>query len=74
MSDLKHRSPDELRDLIRWCQSKRQTQAAQSKLKRTLAEKLLREAAELDRLDHNIGQKEAWARIWLARKETGQME
>lgn len=69
MSDLKYRSPEELRDIIRWCESKRTTADEQRKLKRALIVRLEQEAAELDQKIHNIGQKEAWARIWLARKE-----
>lgn len=74
MSDLKYRSPDELRGIIGWCEDKRATMNEQSKLKRALAVRLEEEARQLDHQSHNIGQKEAWARIWLARKETGQVE
>lgn len=73
MSNLKHQTPQQLRSLIAWCESKR---GEQDRLKQFFLEEVEknRELAEkAGRNSHNIGQKEAWARIYLARKETGQM-
>ena len=74
MSDLKHHTPDELRNLIRWCEAKRAENDHLRKVKRAQIDLLEQEVAELGRKNNNIGQKEVWARIWLARKETGQIK
>jgi hypothetical protein len=70
MSDLKHKSAAELRNLVQWCTQKRASQKSEWEAKEAEVKRLMDEAAELRRLYHNIGQKEAWARVWLARKDT----
>ena len=68
MSDLKYKSADELRSIISWCEKKRNQNKETWELKELLADKLISEAKQLRATDNNIGQKEAWARIYLARK------
>ena len=67
MGDLKHRSPEELRNLIRWCETKRAENERDREVKRDRVLKLEDEILAHGRMIHNIGQKEAWARIYLAR-------
>lgn len=69
MSDLKHRSVDDLRAIIRSCENKRAQHERSWKNKEVLIEQLRQEIAEHRKAYHNIGQREAWARIYLARKE-----
>lgn len=69
MSNLKYKSASELRDIISWCERKRQENQELWQLKEGLAEKLVNEARDLRVKYHNIGQKEAWARIYLAQKD-----
>lgn len=69
MSDLKHRTPEQLRNLIDWCQRTRNSNQEAWLQKEAVAQQLLDEAAELRKKYHNIGQKESWARYWLATKE-----
>lgn len=69
MSDLKHQTPAQLRQTIAWC-VKRRAEHVADKQRKTNALILLQ--AEIDqhgKLDHSIGQKEAWARYYLAQKE-----
>jgi len=68
MSDLKHRTPDELRDQIATCEKSRKRIESQWTWLEAEAERLKAEAAALRKKHHNIGQIEVWARIWLARK------
>ena len=72
MSDLKHRSTDELRKLIYWCVKKRAEHRAEKERKTEILVQLQHEIDTHGKMDNNIGQKEAWARMWLARKEISQ--
>jgi len=68
MGDLKHKSPSELCSLISWCVKKRaEIDKRKGEVSKQI-EALQAELCDLGRQSHNIGQKEAWARIWLARK------
>ena len=69
MSNLKHQTPEELRRLIAWCVRVRAGHENSWKAKEAEAERLRDEAAEHRKTWHNIGQKEAWARIYLARSD-----
>ena len=74
MSDLKHRTPEQLRSLIAWCERKQAEQRDNWTEKEEIVAILQAEIAEHRRTFHNVGQKAVWARIWLARKETGVVE
>ena len=74
MSDLKHRTPEQLRSLIKWCEQKQAEHRADWAAKEDMVAALQAEIDEHRRTYHNIGQKAAWARIWLARKELGMVE
>ena len=69
VSNLKHQTPDQLRMLISWCVRVRDGHEASWKAKEAQIEELQQQIAEHRRLHHNIGQKECWARIYLARSE-----
>lgn len=69
MSDLKHQSVEELRRTVDWCQRIRSGHENSWKHKEAEIERLQAEIAEHRRLYHNVGQKEAWARLYLAQKE-----
>lgn len=68
MSDLKHRTPDQLRQLIGWCENKRCELREKRDANEATIALLQAENEKLGHSIHNIGQKESWARIWLARK------
>lgn len=68
MSDLKHKTPAELRAEIASISKWRAAREAEACEKEAQAEALKREAAELRVRSHNMGQREAWARIYLAQK------
>lgn len=68
MSDLKYKTPDELRGLIKWCEAAKKKHDEDRKSKLEQIERLHAEVSEHGKSIHNIGQKEAWARIHLARK------
>lgn len=72
MSDLKHKTPAQLRSIIKWCENVTAKEEADRAAKLDMIAALQREVETHGRAIHNIGQKEVWARIWLARKETGQ--
>lgn len=72
MSDLKHQTPAELRSLIKWCEHRRKEHEVAIDRKKAEAARITQELAEHGKSIHNIGQKEAWARIYLARKELGE--
>ena len=76
MSDLKHRTPEALRRTIQWCErtkaendAKRADKLAQVADLEAEIEEIRKEVSELGRMNHNIGQKEVWARKYLAEKE-----
>lgn len=69
MSDLKYRSIADLRSLVGWCVQKRAGHQEAWQAKELAIARLQQEVAEHRRLYHNIGQKEAAARLHLARKE-----
>ncbi|QJD54304.1 hypothetical protein [Aminobacter phage Erebus] len=68
MSDLKHRSPTELSALIFQSAKYRDGLEAQWKAKEAQIETLKVEIDELRKKHHNAGQREAWARVYLAQK------
>lgn len=68
MSDLTHKSADELRKLVSWCEQKRSDHRAEWESKEAEIERLKDEVANHRRLHGNIGQKMVWARIYLAKK------
>lgn len=70
MSNLKHKTDDELRSLIAWCKRKREDLLADAARKEAEAEALVAEAARLRHDQHNIGQKEVWARYYLAQRNS----
>jgi len=67
-SDLKHKTPAELRDEIasmsKW---RAQKEAEAAKLEQDAAA-MVAEASSLRTRAHNLGQREAWARMYLAQK------
>lgn len=69
MSNLKHQTPEELRATIAWCVRVRAGHENSWKAKEAEAERLRAEAAEHRKTWHNIGQKEVWARLYLARSD-----
>lgn len=68
MSDLKHKTPAELRAEISSISKWRADREAEACRKEAQAEALKQEAATLRVRSHNMGQREAWARIYLAQK------
>jgi hypothetical protein len=74
MSDLRYQTPDQLRFVIARSVAYRADQLAAAEMAEEQAAALLAAAAEYRKKYHNVGQRETWARIWLARKETGQVE
>jgi predicted nucleic acid-binding Zn ribbon protein len=68
MSDLKHRSPEELRSLIKWCEEKRAEHDESRKLKGAKIEELQSEISNHGKMINSIGQKELSARTYLAEK------
>lgn len=79
MSDLKYRSIAELRaqiaQLAKWRADKEreaQVHDARAEQLRAAAQEEEDTASELRHRAHNMGQKEAAARMWLARKELGE--
>ena len=73
MSNLKHQTPEQLRSLIKWCERKQAEHRADWTDKEEMIAALQAEIEEHRRTFHNIGQKAVWARIWLARKELGEV-
>ncbi len=76
MSDLKHMTPAELRKEIAGISNWRAKKEAEAKALEARAASLRqsadeedRAAGELRRRAHNMGQREAWARTYLAQKE-----
>lgn len=69
MSDLKHKSVEELRAIV-WSTSRRRAELEKSwqSMERQV-EDLQKTIAEQRKTYHNLGQREAWARTYLARKE-----
>ena len=72
MSDLKYKTPSELRALIAHGESARNKLMAQALFHENEADKHSNLAKSYRKDYHNRGQRIAWARTWLARKETGQ--
>jgi hypothetical protein len=69
MSDIKHQSVEELRGTVDGCQRIRSAHENSWKQKEAEIERLQEEIAEHRRIYHNVGQKEEWARLYLAQKE-----
>lgn len=69
MSNLKHKSAEELRAIV-WSTSRRRAELEKSwqAMERQI-EDLKTLVAEQRKAYHNLGQREAWARTYLARKE-----
>lgn len=71
MSDLRHRSPEELRSTIAWCEKTRKKNSEEmERIKQTIAD-LQADLKKLGHKTHNVGQIECWARIYLAQKTSG---
>lgn len=68
MSDLKHRSPAELSTIIIQSVKYRNGLEAQWTAKEAKIETLKAQIADLRKKHHNAGQREAWARLYLAQK------
>jgi hypothetical protein len=68
MSDLKHRSVDELREEIASSVRYRDRLEREWTGLEAHIERLKVDIASLRRKHHNAGQREAWARIYLAQK------
>jgi hypothetical protein len=69
VSSLKHQTDDQLKSLIAWCVKKRKEHDEMKKRKVEKIKLLEAEILEHSKLSNNIGQKEAWARTYLAQKE-----
>lgn len=69
MSDLKHMSKDELRNEIKRISSYRGDLKMQFLACEAEADRLLKRAGSLRKKHHDVGQREAWARIYLARMD-----
>lgn len=67
MSDLKYMSPGLLREEIASISKWRATKEAEAALLEAKAEEMKQQAASLRLRAHNMGQRECWARIYLAR-------
>lgn len=69
MSDLKHKSIEDLRGIVFSCSFRRkQLEKSWQAMERQI-EDLKASIAEQRQQYHNLGQREAWARTYLARKE-----
>lgn len=68
MSDLKHMTLGELRQEISSISSWRARKEAEADDLDRRAEDMRKTASELRSRSHNMGQREAWARIYLAQK------
>lgn len=68
MSDLKHKTPAELRAEITSISRWRASKEREATEKEAQAASLLVEASQLRQRAHNMGQCEAWSRIYLAEK------
>lgn len=68
MSDLKYQTPEQLRSLISWCENARHNNEVLKQKKLRQIAQLQQEIYALGQKINNIGQKECWARIYLARK------
>jgi hypothetical protein len=73
VSDLKYRSPEELRQVIRSSESYRETLKTAWEQEEAEANRLLFSAAERRKKWHNVGQRVVWARIYLAQKEVAEV-
>lgn len=69
MSDLKHQTPEQLRSIIRWCSETRVRHREEKARKQDMIKQLEQEIDHHGMMDNNIGQKEVWARKYLAEKE-----
>ena len=67
---MKHKSVEDLRSLVRWCASTRAGIKRDWEEKEKEIERLKLEISDGRRRYGNIGEKERWARIHLARKTT----
>lgn len=68
MSDLKHRSAKDLREIIQHSVETRAKIEAEAALADREAARLTRRAASLRKQSWNMGQRECWARKYLAEK------
>ena len=69
MSNLKHMTPAQLRKEIAYLSFRRGELMQQAKDLEAQAEELQKEAAERRRKQGDLGQRECWARIYLAKTE-----
>lgn len=72
MSDLKHMTVEQLRAEVRSLTSARARYARQWELMEEEIVELQGKIKDLRTKSHNLGQREAWARTYLARKELGE--
>lgn len=68
MSDLKHMTPDQLRQQIQSLSTARENLKTNWEAKERKIEELQQEIDDLRKKFHDWGQRETWARIYLARK------
>ncbi len=71
MSDLKHMSVEQLRAEVRSLSSARIKLESRWMANGVEIERLHAENKDLRSKHHNLGQREAWARIYLAKKDDG---
>lgn len=68
MSNLKHLSVDELRGEVHRISTYRAKLECEAQINEEAARILVKSAGDLRVKAHNAGQREAWARIYLAQK------
>lgn len=70
-SDLKHMSEGQLRQEVSRLSRRRADLLAEAMMLEDKAAELTERAGNNRRQYHNLGQRESWARTYLARKEAG---
>lgn len=71
MSDLRYRTTDELRAVIRDTTAYRDRLSSEWQADEAEIERLKQRVARKRKTWHDLGQRETWARLYLARKELG---
>lgn len=69
MSNLKHLTIPELRAVVRSCVAKRKYYEEEIAVFKAGIAQLQKKLEDMGKASHNIGQREAWARKYLAEKE-----
>ena len=69
MSNLKHLTATELRAVVKSCAAKRRSYEEAILVCKASIARLQKEVENMGKASHNIGQREAWARKYLAEKE-----